>query len=61
MAKAKDIITADGELYECDIDTENPLDVVVNHMVASGFSHKRIREMLHVSEAFIKKSITPHV
>lgn len=61
MAKAEKIIMANGELYVFDRDTENPLDVVVNHMVASGFTHKRIREMLHVSEAFIKKSITPHM
>lgn len=54
------IYSKNGETFVLDSDTENDLDVVVNHMVASGFSDNRIKEMLGVSDEFIKEACTPH-
>jgi len=42
-----------------DLRTENPLDVVVQHMVAAGFSFAEIKDMIHVTEDFIKAACTP--
>lgn len=54
------IFTKDGNLYQRDPNYENPLDSVVQHMIASGFSKKRIKEMIGVSYKFINEAITPH-
>lgn len=44
---------------DSDIIDEETLDSVVQHMVASQFSHEKIRRDLGVSEEFIIKAITP--
>ena len=50
----------ESEAYVCDERYENPLDVVVNHMVAAGISYNKIKEDLGVSDEFIEESCTPH-
>lgn len=45
--------------YEHDSRYENTLDVVVQHMIAAGFSDEEIIKMLHVSKEFIDAVCTP--
>ena len=48
-----EIRTATGEIYVRDARYENRLDTVVQHMLASGFTHEEIMQMLKVNREFI--------
>lgn len=53
------IIIENGEQIELDPVYENSMDVVVQHMVASGFDKQFIMDKLFVTADFIEESCTP--
>ena len=48
-------------VYDYDPEYENPLDVVVQHMVAANFSYEEISYQLNVTESYIESVCTPSI